>query len=49
MMKQLKNAFILLAEDATDMVPRIKKALSFAQNLQGRDKAARDAVLAAVE
>ena len=40
---------MLLAEDAEDMVNKIKAALSFAQNLEGRDKLARDAVLAEVE
>jgi hypothetical protein len=40
---------MLLAEDADGMVGKIKAALSFAQNLEGRDKLARDAVLAEVE
>ena len=29
MVNQMKKAFTLLAEDATDMVERIKKALAF--------------------
>ena len=36
---------MLLAEDAEGMVGKIKKALRFAQNLQGRDNLARNAVL----
>ena len=45
MKKQLTKAFMLLAEDAEGMVGKIKTALNFAQNLQGRDNLARNAVL----
>ena len=45
MKKQLTKAFMLLAEDAEGMVGKIKKALRFAANLQGRDNLARNAVL----
>lgn len=36
---------MLLAEDAEGMVGKIKNALRFAANLQGRDNLARNAVL----